>query len=323
MTGDRVAEPTTASSVLTAHQLVRRFAGKAEPAVDGVSFEVGAGEIVTLLGPNGAGKTTTVSMCSGLLEPTAGTVSIGGKDVYRRRSLGAPGVGLVLGGEKGFYGRATVWDNLLFFADLARVPWRDRIPRVEEVLELVELSDRASSTFQELSRGMKQRLHIARGLLGKPSVLLLDEPTMGLDPRTALNIRALVRTVSSAGCGVLLTTHHLVEAEELSDRVLVLRRGRVLVDGSVDHVRTASGIGAVTSFSAGPGDRSWRDALDDVGSAPRAIDERLFHERRHVAVQWSRRRDAEAFANSIASTDLILRHPSLEECYLELVGTDA
>ena len=173
-----VNQPTP---VLSARQLTRRF--RNTTTVNNVSFEIHPGQIVALVGPNGAGKTTTVKMCSTLLAPTSGTITVCGIDATRRRRQARQHIGIILGGETGFYRHASVKDNLLFFADVAGVPSRSRRSRVEEALAQVRLTDRMFDPVGELSRGMKQRLHIARGLLSRPQVLLFDEPTNGLDRR--------------------------------------------------------------------------------------------------------------------------------------------
>ena len=165
-------------------------------------------EVHGLLGPNGAGKTTTVRMCAtGFWSPTSGEVWVEGIDAVRHPERARSRLGLVLGGELGFYPRATARDNLLFFADLQGLDARRRQSSVMDALERVGLAEAASRKTAELSRGMRQRLHLARALLGSPSLLLLDEPTIGLDPDVALQVRDLVRELAQRGTGVLLTSH--------------------------------------------------------------------------------------------------------------------
>jgi len=286
-----------------------------------VDLTIAAGEILTVLGPNGAGKTTTVKMCSGLLKPTSGTVLVDGRDPYRRGG-GATSIGLVLGGDGGFYGRTTLLNNLLYFADLAGVASRNRRTRVAEALEAVGLADRAHSKVSELSKGMRQRLHIARGLLGRPRLLLLDEPTNGLDPESSLAVRRLVRDLARDGVGILLTTHHLAEAEVLADRIVVMQAGRIQAQGHLEDIAAAGGVQRVTTFSTAPN----TDLLQHLRAftSPAAVDVQALHGREHVHLQWGDTAAADRFRDALAGAgglpgDFAERVPSLEECYLALV----
>ncbi|GAB2454647.1 ABC transporter ATP-binding protein [Xylanimonas ulmi] len=309
---------------LVASGLVRRYRRSDALAVSGVDLTIEAGEIVTLLGPNGAGKTTTVKMCSGLLMPTAGSVRVSGRDPYRRSARAMADIGLVLGGDGGFYKRATATANLLYFADLAGVPARERHDRAREVLADVGLTDRAGSKVNELSRGMVQRLHIARGLLARPRLLLLDEPTNGLDPEHAQMVRRLVRSLSRRGVGILLTTHYLTEAEELSDRLIVLRAGRVRAEGHVADLARAGGLSHVTTFALPPGDPLAATAAQRAG-VDAVVDVQTFHGKDHVRLQW---RTVAPSPESLATLeeararalDYTERPPTLEENYLALVA---
>ena len=247
--GQRVIPKVTYMSlVLDATQLRRVFGTgeRAFTAVDRVSLRVSSGEIHALLGPNGAGKTTTVQMCSTLLTPTSGTLTVNGVDAIAHPQRARRHVGLALGGENGFYPRAGARDNLLFFADVAGVSGRARRHEVDHALARVELTDAAALPFQEFSRGMKQRLHIARALLGSPALLLLDEPTNGLDPDIALTVRTLIRSLADEGTAILLTSHLLGEIEDLAHTITVLGAGSVAVSGSLEDVAAHAGIAATT-----------------------------------------------------------------------------
>lgn len=242
------------STILDAAQLRRVFGTgeRAFTAVDRVSLRISSGEIHALLGPNGAGKTTTVQMCSTLLTPTSGTLTVNGIDAIAHPQRARRHVGLALGGDNGFYPRASARDNLLFFADVAGVSGRNRRREVEHALARVELTDAATRSVQEFSRGMKQRLHIARALLGSPSLLLLDEPTNGLDPDSALTVRALIRSLAEDGAAVLLTSHLLGEIEDLAHTITVLGAGSVAVSGSLEDVAAHAGIAATTVVQVDP-----------------------------------------------------------------------
>ena len=206
-------------------------------AVDGIDLRVDQGEIFGLLGPNGAGKTTTMRMLATLLEPTAGEARVLGIDVTRhprevRRVLGA-----VLSGERSLYWKLTARENLEYFAALYHVPASASKHRVAGVLEATQLSDRADDYVERFSTGMRQRLVLARALLPDPEVLMLDEPTVGLDPQAARHLRELVRQFRAKGRTVLLTTHYMEEADQLCDRIAIIDGGRIVALGAPDELK--------------------------------------------------------------------------------------
>lgn len=236
-------------AVLEAEHLARTFdRGRFQAVVD-VSLRVGAGQVHALLGPNGAGKTTTVRMCATLLLPTSGSVRVDGVDAVAHPRRARRRLGLVLGGDLGFYPRASARQNLLFFADLQGVARGDRASAVDGALERVGLSDAADRRASALSRGMRQRLHLARALLGRPRLLLLDEPTNGLDPDISLQVRQTIAEIAASGVGVLLTSHTMPEIEELADTISVIGAGRIEVRGTVADVARHAGVLAVTTLT--------------------------------------------------------------------------
>ena len=192
-------------------------------AVDGISFEVETGEVFGFLGPNGAGKTTTIKMLTGQLRPTAGRAWVVGCDVVEARQQLKPQIGVVFESQN-VYERLSARDNLSFYARLYGV---DK-GRIDRVLEQVGLVKRARDKVKTYSNGMKQRLLIARALLHEPKVLFLDEPTRGLDPNVARDIRAIVAGLAQEGVTVFLTTHYMEEADQLSSRVAILDQGRIV-----------------------------------------------------------------------------------------------
>ncbi|MCA9969227.1 MAG: ABC transporter ATP-binding protein [Anaerolineales bacterium] len=191
-------------------------------AVDGLTFGVAAGECFGFLGPNGAGKTTTIRMLTGQLRPTAGRAHVCGYDVVTQRQQLKPAIGVVFE-QQNLYARMTATENLRFMARLYGVSGR----RVPEVLRQVGLGDAGRKKTAVFSNGMKQRLLIARALLHRPRVLFLDEPTKGLDPGVAREIRAIVQGLRADGVTVFLTTHYMAEADRLCDRVAILHQGRI------------------------------------------------------------------------------------------------
>jgi ABC-2 type transport system ATP-binding protein len=212
-------------NIIEAQSLVKRY-GTAE-AVKGLSFAIRQGEIFGFLGPNGAGKTTTISMLSCLMEPSAGTASVAGYDVVKASSEVKRRIGLVPQ-ELALYDTLSACDNLDYFGRIYGLHGRDLRRRVDEVLEMVGLSERARAAVKTYSGGMKRRLNIAAGLLHHPEVLFLDEPTVGVDPQSRNAIFEHVEQMRDAGMTILYTTHYMEEAERLCNRVAIIDEGRIV-----------------------------------------------------------------------------------------------
>jgi ABC-2 type transport system ATP-binding protein len=211
--------------------VVRRATTTVE-ALRGISFSVERGELFGLLGPNGAGKTTTIKILTTLLLPTGGEARVLGIDPARRPKELRPRIGYVFGGDRGLYDRLSGLDNLRYFADLYRVPAVRRRQQIGELLAIVGLAGRERERVETYSRGMRQRLHIARGLLHDPEVVFLDEPTIGLDPVGARELRDLIAGLREGGKTILLTTHYMFEADALCDRIAVIAGGRIAAAGT-------------------------------------------------------------------------------------------
>jgi len=197
-------------------------------AVKGISFNVEKGEIFGLLGQNGAGKTTTIKMMITMLAPTSGTCKVFGYDTFGQEKMIRDRINFVFGGEYGLYRRLSARDNLKYFANLYKIPRADRDTRIDELLELVGLSDRADTRVETFSKGMTQRVQIARGLINNPEILFMDEPTIGLDPVGAEMLRNTIVEVNNRGTTVLLTTHNMYEADELCGRIAILKEGELI-----------------------------------------------------------------------------------------------
>jgi ABC-2 type transport system ATP-binding protein len=295
-------------------------------ALRGVDLTVERGAIFGLLGPNGAGKTTLTKILSTLLLPTSGTALVLGHDVTRETDWLRPRMGLVLGGERGLYNRISGRDNLRYFGDLYGVPLSEREPRIREVLERVGLTDAADRRVEEYSRGMKQKLHVARGILHRPEILFLDEPTIGLDPKSARETRKLIRSLVSDGVTIFLTTHYMFEAEELCPKLAILSKGRIVARDTVDGLRALVG-----------GDRTIE--LEDYGFEDREVElvRRLPGVSKVVAEEFGpvlrltmRIRTRETTADHVraalpAHPELAVkeRRTSLEDVYLDLVDEEA
>ena len=286
-------------------------------ALDGVSLSIPGGEVHGLLGPNGAGKTTLVKILSTVLLPTGGSASVCGHDVVAETKAVRPLIGIVFGGERGLYTRLTARQNLEYWGALYRLSGGEIKRRSHALLERVSLTDRADQRVEEFSRGMKQRLHLARGLMGDAKVLFLDEPTTGMDPLAAREFRRLIRELKGEGRTILLTTHDMVEAETVCDRVTLIDRGRVLAtetprtlgtlisrfqridveeaaDGVLESLRSLPGVSNVELQPDG----STRIEVNEEGATVEVL-----------------RRLVEAGVTSV-KTSL----PSLEEVYVQVIG---
>ena len=250
------ALPAQTLDVLAVTNLVRRFGQLV--AVDGVSFRISRGETYGLLGPNGAGKTTTISMVAGLLAANSGTVEVMGQAMTPDQVQAKRHIGLVPQ-DLAIYPELNAKENLTFFARLQGLRSPALARRVDEVLDLIGLRDRAKDPTKEFSGGMKRRLNIGIGLLHRPDLLILDEPTVGVDPQSRNSILEAVEALSTEGMAVLYTTHYMEEAERLCDRIGIIDAGRLQAEGTrdelirltgeVDHIRL-SGAGPVAAAAA-------------------------------------------------------------------------
>jgi len=292
-------------------------------AVRGVNLSVEQGELFGLLGPNGAGKTTTIKMLITLLIPTAGSARVLGYDVVRDVREVRKRIGYVFGGDRGVYERLSALDNLRYFAELYGVPRREQRARMGELLELVGLTGREHERVEGFSRGMKQRLHIARGLLHDPQVLFLDEPTLGLDPIGARELRETIAELVRSGKTVLLTTHYMFEADQLCDRIAVIAKGEIVAEGTPTDLKANVTSGRVVEI--------------EVFGVEEAAVERMRSVPGVVAVAVEQREQAQLLAVQVEpNTELThallsqldgaqvgrvaSREPTLEDAYVALVS---
>jgi len=218
--------------VLRVEGLVKRFidGGKTITAVDGVDFQINSGEVYAFLGPNGAGKTTTIKMIAGLITPDQGIVSVAGSSPHGSHDALAK-LGAVLEGNRNLYWRLTPKENLQYFAAIRGVKRKDARRRATQLLQRFDLKHKQDTHVQALSRGMQQKVAIAVCLMHQPSLLLLDEPTLGLDVESAQVIKDIIRDFAASGQAVLLTTHQLDVAEQISHRVAIIKQGRLIREG--------------------------------------------------------------------------------------------
>jgi ABC-2 type transport system ATP-binding protein len=300
------------ADLLVAERLTRTFGDRV--AVRNLSLAVGGGEIVALLGPNGAGKTTTMRMLAGLILPTAGRIAINRVEVTAATADAARRAVGLLTEAPGLWERLSVRLNLLTYARLQGLAEPER--QVDRILEQVDLSDRSGEAAGKLSKGLKQRVAIARALIHRPPVVLLDEPTSALDPASARHMRDLILGLKNEGRAVLVSTHNLAEAEELADRIAVLKTGLLALDTPASLRRGLAG-GMVTIEVEGPA-AAWAAA---AGAQAEALGSRL-----RVPIRDVGEVPAIVQALVTAGARIVRVTPdrrSLEDVYLELVGAQS
>ena len=292
-------------------------------ALHDVSFSVESGELFGLLGPNGAGKTTSIKILTTLLLPTSGSVRVLGFDPVRQPNEVRSRVGYVFGGDRGLYDRLSALDNLRYFADVYRVPARQKAKRISELLELVGLTGRERDRVETYSRGMRQRLHIARGLLHDPPVLFLDEPTIGLDPVGARELRETVAALRDRGKTILLTTHYMFEADELCGRVAVINNGQIIAEGTPRslkaRVRDRTVI-EVVAFNVGEAALEAVRGLDGVESLSVEADDQaqVLSVQSDLGVALIQPLLGALVGAQV--TSVTAREPTLEDAYVQLVS---
>lgn len=216
-------------------------------ALDRISLEVPEGQLIAILGENGAGKTTLTKILSTMLNPSSGTAQVFGHDVVQAARQVRQDTTVIFGGDRGLYEMLTGRDNLAYFGALHGVRRRDLRQRIPALLEQVGLGDAGTRKVQTYSKGMRQRLHIAVGLLTRPKLLLLDEPTVGLDPNESERLRGVIAQMHADGTTVLLTSHNLLDVERLAERVVMVSRGAITHDLSLAEFRRLTGLDAVVT----------------------------------------------------------------------------
>lgn len=291
-------------------------------ALQNLNLEIPKGSIFGLLGPNGAGKTTTVRILSTLLTPTSGTARVLGYDLETQAKQVRRNTGFILGGERGLYGRITGEQNMRFFAALNHINPREAKVRTAQLLDRVGLTEHAGTPVENYSRGMKQRLHIARGLLTDPPVLFMDEPTIGIDPIGAQELRNYVPELAGEGKTILLTTHYMAEADMLCDTIAIIDRGELAAVGTPNEIkRRFSRLGIIEVTV----NRSREDLVAEILQIDKVVRVESLAEGPFQKLTISITYGADV-KDSIVETvgaenieSLVSRDPTLEEAYINIL----
>jgi ABC-2 type transport system ATP-binding protein len=321
-------------ALLVAEGLRRSFGTRV--AVDGIGFHIDPGETYGLLGPNGSGKTTTISMIAGILRPDAGTVTVAGRALTTAASEVKAAIGLVPQ-DVALYDDLSAVENLRFFGRLQGLSGRTLANRIDAVLDVVGLAERGRDRIEEYSGGMKRRANIAAGLLHQPRLLILDEPTVGVDPQSRNQILESIETLGGEGLAVLYTTHYMEEAERLCQRIGILDQGRLIAEGTRRELVASIGEHDVIGIVLGPDGLDSLDAAAGAGGGggrrafvqqcralPGVADLRIADGRVEVAVDRADRVlpgvIGAASASGVPVTAVTVTEPNLEAVFLRLTG---
>jgi ABC-2 type transport system ATP-binding protein len=305
--------------------VTRSFFGKSSrvtEALSGTSFEVKRGELFGLIGPNGAGKTTTIKILTTLLSPTSGKAFVLGMDVTKQIYEIRKRIGIVFGGERGLYNRVTAVENMKYFSDLYGVDPSVSRKRIPELINLVGLNGRENDKVEKYSRGMKQRLHIAKALVNDPELIFLDEPTIGLDPAGARDIREMVREMQRWGKTILLTTHYMFEADELCVRIAVISKGKIVALDSPSGLKNLVKDVSVVELQTYGATQSFVQKLRSIKDVINVVAD-LESERQFVKIQTPNAPDVltqvAQVSGGVKIIDKSIKEPTLEDAYLRLV----
>lgn len=303
------------TSAIHTENLTRRFGDLV--AVDAISLEIGQGEIFGLLGPNGAGKTTTLSMLATMLEPTSGSATVNGIDIGRNADGVRRSIGIVFQ-DQSLDEELTAWENMDFHGRLYRIPAATRNQRIDELLRLVELYDRKDDLVKTFSGGMRRRLEIARGLLHHPSVLFLDEPTLGLDPQTRNHLWQYIAALArEKGITIIITTHYMEEADRLCNRIAIIDHGKIIALDTPARLKERIGGEVVTITSPEP-DRVV-SVLADAGIAAECRGELV-----RISLENAESRISSLIVqlaeNKVPVIAIQIHKPTLEDVFLSFTG---
>ena len=291
-------------------------------ALQDLNLQILKGTVFGLLGPNGAGKTTTVRILSTLLSPTSGTARVLGYDVAREGGEVRKNIGLVLGGDRGFYGRLTGKENLRYFAALNHIRPRDTDRIIDDALMEAGLADQQKTLVEQYSRGMRQRLHIARGLLTDPGILFMDEPTLGLDPLGAQELRQRIPALVSQGKTILLTTHYMFEADSLCSKIAIINKGKLVALGTPTEIKQNFSSISVIELTLNETWASLQEELSRIEGVKRttvSADGVFQKVTLHVDSGSDLREQVTGVVGTSRVESMVFRDPTLEEAYLEII----
>ena len=322
-------------NAIEADMLTKTFVTKTGPflrkkkkqlrAVDDVSFSIPQGQIFSLLGPNGAGKTTTIKILATLLIPDGGTARVMGHDAVKQEFAVRKMLTAVLPGERTLYWKLTVRENLYYFGSLYGMPRKSLRPVVDRLLADFELVEKEGVLVEKLSTGQRQKAVLCRALLPEPSVILLDEPTLGLDPVSAKNLRETIKKIQDRGTTILLTTHYMYEADELSDRVAIIDGGKIVCLDTPENLKQDLNVKKIFRLETS----GWDDGISSKISAAHGIHTPKFHRKNgHYSVELEvARRDLSLESlstfcsnNNIAIHQVSIDEPTLEDVFVERTG---
>ena len=307
-------------NIVEANELAKQYPGSPAPAVRGVSFTIQQGEIFGFLGPNGAGKTTTISMLSCLLKPTGGSATVAGFDIIRQSAEVKRRIGLVPQ-DLALYPTLSARDNLLYFGRIYGLKGSDLRQQVDDVLKMVGLSDRAGDAVETFSGGMKRRVNIAAGLLHRPEVLFLDEPTVGVDPQSRNFIFENVESLNQAGLTVLYTTHYMEEAQRLCDRVAIIDQGQIIALDTPEALIDSLG-GGIIHLGVPP--EMPGSLIAEVERLPNVQSVAHKDDKLEITAQHAQRALIGVIEvlneADVSITSLVILEPNLETVFLHLTG---
>jgi ABC-2 type transport system ATP-binding protein len=290
-------------------------------AVDDISFNVKGGEIFSFLGPNGAGKSTVINILTTLLPLQSGSVHVAGRDLATHPEEVRRSIGIVFQDET-LDRDLTVWETLEFHGRLYSIPKKERRERIEEMIELVELEDKRDTRTRNLSGGMKRRLEIARGLMTRPEVLFLDEPTIGLDTQTRIRLWDYIKEVNMSGTTIFLTTHYMDEADQVSDWINIIDHGKIIASGTPLNLKNALGRDMI-NLETSDDDRSISilktlDAVKGIKKSSKGIVITITADGSHcLPVIMDKLKD-----NGIAVGSVNLNKPTLDDVFVHYTGRE-
>lgn len=295
-------------------------------ALNGISFEVEKGEIFGLLGPNGAGKTTTIKILTTLLAPSSGECKVQGYNTFGEEKKIRKHINFIFGGELGVYRRLSGRDNLIYFANLYKIDRKTRQTRIDELLKLVGLSEKADLKVETYSKGMIQRLQIARGLINDPEIVFLDEPTIGLDPIGARELREIIKELKKRGKTILLTTHYMYEADELCDRIAILNKGTIIALDTPENLKRNNSTASVLEVSVLGVYEKEIEAIKEINGVD-TISIKKQDQCQIIQIHFERTRNIIQEVLSILKNNNVLsvneRETTLEDVYVRMVGGNA